>query len=1201
VRPDLLQAADVSGHGFEDVLVAAQGDRTVYLLRANGKGSFAPPAAIALSGKLSALATWKTPAGETLIVAGVCSATGCGLQLLDGRGGTRAFLPTPDAVTAVQAAILHGHGVVDLIAVAGGKVLLAKGDAVLSKSPEWSTLQVSGAVATAAGSFVYDRRGYQQLAVLDGSGTLHVFARPGVDSSVPTRAEIRTVRRKRGSAASTATVEALGWAEIETISAIAQTGSAPLLQKARVSGSGGDDLLILSGRQFVTLRHVMHNNGQSMATKAVVVVDSTRNVALGVVAARLDADSREGTVVAEGGLSPELAPLPANNTWYVNVQTDGLDDLTTTGRCTSGSMLTCTLRDAVGLANQDAATNIGDGKADTISIPAGTYPLNYNTGVDEFGDATYHMEVEGPINFVGAGQTSVTIDSGANDKIFSIDDPYDPNPSFSQVAFDTYFSGLTLQDGSNPNNINTIASNPDGGVMDWDADGSGDLTFVDVTLQNSSTPWGHGGDVAAFSATDAGSGVLELDSCAVAGGQTAEEGGGVFSSSGVNLVLNGSIFLSNSALISNFGGADPNGIGTGAGVEFYGQGSVASSIANGSIFNSNSATLQGGGVETQDAITITNTSFVSNSVVATPSYGGGLMLDGGLVPISTTVAEDTFTANSAQTSGGAIQEGLSQDDAGQTLTLQYSRIYTNTASVDSGLALGVAGGTSSAETANAEDNWWGCNGAATGTGCDTADVQQSSGTLTLTPYTTLILTLSSTTPPVNTTLTATGSLGQDSNGTTYTTSEDAAYAGVAAGLTITQGASTTNSSATALDSSASITTSATATASGSATVTVDGASVTQSFTVDVPTQLVFTAAPATPITAGGNAGVVQISLEDGGGNVITTGAATSVTLTVAGPAGYSQQYMGTTVSGVVSFDLSAVPLSLVGTYTYTAMSSGLTQAQVNEVVNPGAAASFSVTGYPNPAEIGVGATVTVTALDLYGNVATGFTGTVTLTSSDPHAILGAPYTYQPADDGVAAFNATLNTAGTQSITATSGVITGSQTGIIVGDSIWLVNADSTLVRLNEAGVPTLNVGSSNGTSTLGGVAFDAAGDVWSVANAASSVVEYSSAGAPAAGIPFTAGVNAPTALAIDGAGYVWIANGNNSIDVLNGTGGQVSPSGTYQPPGVSAPSGIIVDSSGSVWITNSGNNSVTKIIGAATPVVTPAVQQVVAGEQGVRP
>jgi streptogramin lyase len=181
------------------------------------------------------------------------------------------------------------------------------------------------------------------------------------------------------------------------------------------------------------------------------------------------------------------------------------------------------------------------------------------------------------------------------------------------------------------------------------------------------------------------------------------------------------------------------------------------------------------------------------------------------------------------------------------------------------------------------------------------------------------------------------------------------------------------------------------------------------------------------------------------------------------------------------------------------------------------------------------------------------------------------------------------------------VITGSQTGIIVGDSIWLVNADSTLVRLNEAGVPTLNVGSSNGTSTLGGVAFDAAGDVWSVANAASSVVEYSSAGAPAAGIPFTAGVNAPTALAIDGAGYVWIANGNNSIDVLNGTGGQVSPSGTYQPPGVSAPSGIIVDSSGSVWITNSGNNSVTKIIGAATPVVTPAVQQVVAGEQGVRP
>ena len=136
---------------------------------------------------------------------------------------------------------------------------------------------------------------------------------------------------------------------------------------------------------------------------------------------------------------------------------------------------------------------------------------------------------------------------------------------------------------------------------------------------------------------------------------------------------------------------------------------------------------------------------------------------------------------------------------------------------------------------------------------------------------------------------------------------------------------------------------------------------------------------------------------------------------------------------------------------------------------------------------------------------------------------------------------------------------------------------------------------------MGGVAFDAGGNVWSVANATNSVSEYTSSGAAVGGTPFLIGVNTPAALAVDGAGMVWIANGDNSIDVLNASGSQASPSGTYQPPGVSTPSGIVIDSSGSVWITNSGNNSVTKIIGAAAPVVTPVVQQVILGAQGVRP
>src|SRR5262249_34285953 len=58
---------------------------------------------------------------------------------------------------------------------------------------------------------------------------------------------------------------------------------------------------------------------------------------------------------------------------------------------------------------------------------------------------------------------------------------------------------------------------------------------------------------------------------------------------------------------------------------------------------------------------------------------------------------------------------------------------------------------------------------------------------------------------------------------------------------------------------------------------------------------------------------------------------------------------------------------------------------------------------------------TVTARDAFGNIATGYTGKVHFTSSDPNAVL-------PADaalsSGQSAFTVTFKSAGTQTVTAT---------------------------------------------------------------------------------------------------------------------------------------------------------------------------------------
>ena len=103
-------------------------------------------------------------------------------------------------------------------------------------------------------------------------------------------------------------------------------------------------------------------------------------------------------------------------------------------------------------------------------------------------------------------------------------------------------------------------------------------------------------------------------------------------------------------------------------------------------------------------------------------------------------------------------------------------------------------------------------------------------------------------------------------------------------------------------------------------------------------------------------------------------------------------------------------------------------------VNAAAASVLLVSGFPTSIAAGTAASFTVTALDAYGNIATGYRGTVHFTSSDAQASLPANYVFTATDAGTHTFTATLNTSGTQSITATDTLhpsITGTESGIQV--------------------------------------------------------------------------------------------------------------------------------------------------------------------------
>jgi len=102
--------------------------------------------------------------------------------------------------------------------------------------------------------------------------------------------------------------------------------------------------------------------------------------------------------------------------------------------------------------------------------------------------------------------------------------------------------------------------------------------------------------------------------------------------------------------------------------------------------------------------------------------------------------------------------------------------------------------------------------------------------------------------------------------------------------------------------------------------------------------------------------------------------------------------------------------------------------------------SLTVSGIVSPYVAGAAHSVTVKALDAYGNVAVGYRGKVHFTTSDPKASVPADYTFTAADAGVHVFSYTLSpalvlkTAGSQGVRATdtvSATITGAQHGIVV--------------------------------------------------------------------------------------------------------------------------------------------------------------------------
>ena len=198
------------------------------------------------------------------------------------------------------------------------------------------------------------------------------------------------------------------------------------------------------------------------------------------------------------------------------------------------------------------------------------------------------------------------------------------------------------------------------------------------------------------------------------------------------------------------------------------------------------------------------------------------------------------------------------------------------------------------------------------------------------------------------------------------------------------------------------------------------------------------------LTAGSSFGSVTITAYDAYGNMKTdyTGSVYFTSSDSAATLPYTSSSKFLFVSGDNgSHTFSGFTLKTTPSQTITVTDGSVSKQSASITVNPGGATHFVLSGFPSPTGSGAAHTVTVTAYDVYGNVAAGYVGTVKITSSDSQAVLPSNYAFQASDNGVHSFSITLKTAGLQSITATDTVtssITGSQTGITVNVALTVV-------------------------------------------------------------------------------------------------------------------------------------------------------------------
>ncbi len=308
--------------------------------------------------------------------------------------------------------------------------------------------------------------------------------------------------------------------------------------------------------------------------------------------------------------APRTIAAPADTIFTVDTTADLIDENTANGTCLPGS---CSLRAAIMQADVIAGPDV------TIIVPSGIYTLTRprdSTDGPDNGDLNLLTQAgdSRTITLLGAGAASTIIDANTIDRVLSVG-------SNSTATL----SGFTLRNGKR-------LDGSGGGVVI-----SGTLTISDSVIEDNQTNAAGGG------LYDAGTLTLTRSTLR---SNIAFLGGGLY--------VHGAATIRDSALYGNRAGY-------GGGIEVSASGFASNLVIVNSTLSQNSARFDGGGIDSEGATYLYNTSIIGNDADhdhgVTGGRGGGVYANASSLfqVVNTLIAGNTLNSPSPDDCYGTLR------------------------------------------------------------------------------------------------------------------------------------------------------------------------------------------------------------------------------------------------------------------------------------------------------------------------------------------------------------------------------------------------------------------------------------------------------------------------------------------------------------------------------------------------------------------